>query len=761
MPHYNFLDLSPVDFEELTRDLLQEHLGVTLESFKEGRDSGIDLRYSKNNSNNIIVQCKRYSSITDLKKNLKKELKKVIKLAPIRYFIVTSVDLTPKYKKDIKDIFKGIKLKQKDILSKKDINGLLGKYPNIEKRQFKLWLNSTAVLDKFLHSDIYNRSDFEQEVIKREIKIYVNNDSNNEALEILNNNNYVIISGIPGIGKTTLARMLLYTYLLNGWEIIPITEDIKEADEIFQEGKAQIFYYDDFLGTNFLVELKSKNEDKRIISFIERVNKSKDKKLILTTREYILNQAKDKFELLQNNAIEIGKCTIDLKKYTKLIKGRILYNHLFYSELEYSYKLEILKDNRFLNIINHPNYNPRLIQYLTDVKFLKDKPSNDYYSFFMENLTNPYEIWNYAFSSHISTLSRYLLLVFLSMSDPAFKEDLYLAVSSFCTINSKYYGIVLNEVEFNKSLKECESTFIKIEKIENNRIIIDFQNPSIKDFLIFYLKTHKEQVKHLINSSIFFNQFFDIYSTESFNQTVFVDEELKRLIFSKIKKGINSLSISTLNPLYNFKDHDYAWGKRNLSKIERLDELSQFYDLSSSTYVLDYLYNEFMKIKPEEVDYVTLTYYLNLIKNINSYLKLDGEKIIVDMFSKYQIDFFEDINMIKRLEKIFPDEYHEFIRNNNKEVELLLDKVISYEFSNLHSTSRNKVDDFIEEIEKIESDFGFYIKNYRDDALDLIPENDEEEKKKEIISIPHSEDTPRDDDETIINMFGSLMTIIK
>lgn len=43
MPEYSFLNLSPSEFEDLTRDLLQKHLNLTLESFTSGRDNGIDI----------------------------------------------------------------------------------------------------------------------------------------------------------------------------------------------------------------------------------------------------------------------------------------------------------------------------------------------------------------------------------------------------------------------------------------------------------------------------------------------------------------------------------------------------------------------------------------------------------------------------------------------------------------------------------------------------------------------------------------------
>ena len=41
---YDFLPLSPLDFEELVRDLLQAELNIRLESFGPGTDKGIDFR---------------------------------------------------------------------------------------------------------------------------------------------------------------------------------------------------------------------------------------------------------------------------------------------------------------------------------------------------------------------------------------------------------------------------------------------------------------------------------------------------------------------------------------------------------------------------------------------------------------------------------------------------------------------------------------------------------------------------------------------
>jgi len=113
MADYDFTNcLSALDFELLSKDLLEAELDVQLENFREGRDAGIDLRYSSvrgvgrnifslseldtsTKSAKLIVQCKRYSNFASLKSELKNnELAKIVKLKPDRYILTTSVSLS-------------------------------------------------------------------------------------------------------------------------------------------------------------------------------------------------------------------------------------------------------------------------------------------------------------------------------------------------------------------------------------------------------------------------------------------------------------------------------------------------------------------------------------------------------------------------------------------------------------------------------------------------------------------------------------------
>ena len=84
MPEYDFHQLSPQDFERLVRDLLQAQRSEQLESFKTGRDGGIDLRYAEGPCK-LIVQVKHYvrTGFAGLIRDLKKENAKIAQLARI------------------------------------------------------------------------------------------------------------------------------------------------------------------------------------------------------------------------------------------------------------------------------------------------------------------------------------------------------------------------------------------------------------------------------------------------------------------------------------------------------------------------------------------------------------------------------------------------------------------------------------------------------------------------------------------------------
>ena len=79
--------------------------------------------------------------------------------------------------------------------------------------------------------------------------------------------------------------MLSYNILANGYEeFVCITDNLSDGAKFFQKGKKQVFFFDDFLGSN-VFEPVEKDFDKKLVSFIDAIKREKDKVFILTTRE--------------------------------------------------------------------------------------------------------------------------------------------------------------------------------------------------------------------------------------------------------------------------------------------------------------------------------------------------------------------------------------------------------------------------------------------------------------------------------------------
>jgi len=483
MPNYNYGALSPQDFEEVSRDLLQAEWNVALEAFKEGRDSGIDLRYATFPGNTVIVQCKHYlkSGFAALLRHLRdSELPKIAKVNPNRYVVMTTVGLSPDNKQSILQALTPYVKSPSDVFGANDLDGLLAKHPDVERANFKLWLTSTSVIDRVLHNAEVCQTEFEVERIKQKLPLFVQNQAYPQAKEILRATRILVVSGPPGIGKTTLAEMLLYASLEEGYEPVVIQADIAEGKKLYRRGARQIFYYDDFLGQTFLGDRREyfgQNQDKAVVDFIEMVRRSPDSKFILTTREHILSSAIRLSERLDGNTLIRDRIVLKLGHYSFGDRARILYNHLYFSELPNAHKRETLRGDFFLRVIRHPHFNPRLIEWLADLSRIGSVPATDYQRYVEDLLDNPERIWDHAYRTQISEAGRCLLLALYTDGGDS---PLGLA-SCFAELRSaraKRYNQQTEPNEFDVNLKILEGGFLTIGTRG-----VGYLNPSIKGYV--------------------------------------------------------------------------------------------------------------------------------------------------------------------------------------------------------------------------------------------------------------------------------------
>lgn len=512
MANYDYKSLSPQDFEELTRDLLQAEWNVVIEAFKAGRDQGIDLRYVSINGGKIIVQCKHYASstVSNLLSHLKSsELPKVRRLMPERYIIATSLPLSPDDKDKIVQTFAPFIRATSDVLGADDLNGLLSRHPAVEKANFKLWLTSTSVLERVMHNAELCHAEFEVERIRAKLPIFVQSNAFNRAQQLLDDQRILIISGVPGIGKTTLAEMLLYAHLDLGYQPVVLQTDVAEGKKLFRAEDKQIFYYDDFLGQTFLGDQRTyvgRNHDAAMLSFMEMVRSTPHSKFILTTREHILRQAFQISERFMRSTMMAERCVLELSHYSFGQRARILYNHLYFSDLPQAYKDIVLEDDFFLDIIKHEHFNPRLIEWLVSLTRLQSPSPQRYKQSILELLQSPERIWAHAFDHQISDAGRDLLLSLYSLGSWISIADLEPAFEAIHEAASYRYNRPRRAGDFRAALQELDGAFLSYKGA-----MASFVNPSVREFTAGIVLRTSRVAAELLDATIRFRQFSNIW----------------------------------------------------------------------------------------------------------------------------------------------------------------------------------------------------------------------------------------------------------
>ncbi|MCK1417637.1 restriction endonuclease [Bradyrhizobium sp. CW4] len=474
---YDFRALSPIDFEELVRDLLQAELRILIESFGPGRDQGIDFRFAVG-LKTTIVQAKHYADtgFSGLLAAAKKENGKIKSLNPARYIFATSVSLTPAQKSRIQQAMPAVPLAARDVLGKADLNNLLGRHDEIERKHFKLWLSSSTVLERILHSGVYNRTAIEMELIQGITSKFVHNESVPAAEAILSKSGTLIVSGEPGVGKTTLARMLVWLHAEQGWHVTVI-DDIQEAYDITFDKKKHIVFFDDFLGQVQLSTDLVRGMDQRLPPFLEKVRTHKHLRFVLTTRDYILHQAQSHSRRLASPAIDTNQFMLNVGHYTRSARAKILYNHLYFSDLVKSDLEALLADKLFLRMIDHKNFNPRLIELLTNADYLAlaEKPIRQVVETVLEN---PRELWEIPYRTHLTSEARALMLAVYFNGPRIELSDLEGTFERILDMMGLQIADSERPPAFRRSLKELEGSVLAIEKRR-----VRFANPGVRDFL--------------------------------------------------------------------------------------------------------------------------------------------------------------------------------------------------------------------------------------------------------------------------------------
>ncbi len=443
---------------------------------------------------------------------------------PERYVVITSVAMNPMEKKRIVDALAPFCLGPQDVYAQADINGLLANHPDVEKQHIKLWLSGVPMLERLLHAEVFNLTAATVDSVRNELARIVVHEGVNEARKILEKHHHVVLVGLPGIGKTTVANLLLAERIYQGDEPICITNDIKEAWGVMTPAMHNpehrlVIQYDDFLGQTALDAKFNKNEERSLGRLIETIRTLPNVRLIMTTRDYILEQAKNVYEVLARSEPEWAKCTVRLEHYDEAKRARILYQHLYFSDLPNSRLTALLQANAHLSIVRHKNFNPRIVATLcrhTATRTLNDR---EFVKSVLNKLDNPTAVWQRPFEDHLDEKARLLLMVLVSFPGAqAHKDD----VQRGCYAASTAYRVTWGAVDLDRALRQTEGTFTILKWHGDSHYhrphpIIAFHNPSIRDFLLEWLRNHPRDLQQLYRHLGAFRQALGLLNQRAHN----------------------------------------------------------------------------------------------------------------------------------------------------------------------------------------------------------------------------------------------------
>lgn len=724
MPNYDFHALlEPLEFQDLVCDIIQLRDSIFLETYKEGRDSGIDGSYT-DNTKKIIVQVKRYQQ--DFKKlyyDLQYiELPKVKKLNPDRYILGVSVDFEPKQKEEIVNLFEGYIINTRDILSSKDINRLLREptYKRIELAYPKLWIPNLTIFEKTLKESV-NRAVYKEstEELKEAIKtskVFAPTRIYRKALHEWSRNNVIVISGEPGVGKTTMAYLLALAYLqpdnLDGFVW---ANSINDVYALWEDEQKQVIILDDFWGSIFHDDYTRRNDENRLDKLIKRIIEFKgNKRLILTTREYILQQGLHKHPVLKETLDRYALiCTME--EYSEDEKASILFHHLYASNLDYEYV-----DYLFANcdwIVNHQNYNPRVLTSFLNREFDEEYSPQEYFEELCNYFDNLGPFWESIFID-LSQEAQVVAILLLISSTPMRFSDMDCCYRKY--IHCCTYQVTVKSL--SNTLLELEKTMIKsFYSEEDEEILLKFSMPAVQDFLYQYIEENSEQyIPLILQCCAFYNQLQFLLEHQSSK----CSKKVLDLIVEQCILHYQDYSVSCL-------EYDGSWNW-DVDTLDGPEYLQRFFNLIRccepsrhpalfrflETQIKDYCLT--MGEGDLEAQYTDLHNLPDIIvRCIKKGMSFNG-KDIIDRYYREAFSVYHYIAM-EKFQEVFPEEYGMFYKTYFPQIKKGIKNTILSELDLLEEYSMDyQLDILLDDIPDLLEKLGLrYTKKFGQKIFDV------------------------------------------
>lgn len=520
----NYGNLNDVEFEQLCTDIMSKILGESLRRFAPGRDGGVDLA-DNSKASNIVVQVKYYikTSVSGLMTSLRKEVAKVKKLNPNQYYVCCSKELSANNISEIYELFSDYMETSKNIYTLIEIDDFLTDSANIDvlRKHYKLWISSTSVLQDMFTNDVFIDSEAMLSDVEKQVKYFVQTQAYDESLKCLEKNRVLFITGDPGVGKTITSKMLILHYSAFGYRVRYTTNgtDLSQLKKSLSQNKAmkEIILLDDCFGQAYFNMKETQGSE--LLTLIRYIHLSQNKLLILNSRVTIYQEAKIRTpELItsfENREYKVN--IIDINQMSDKEKAKIYYNHLYFNSVEGVFWKSIRQNRMYRKIVTHKNYNPRIIEFVSNSERFKTLYHENYADYVMENLDNPKNVWENEYEKRLDKVDRILLSTIYSLTETSENYEYVERIFNHRISIMPEIDLTINQ--FESSLQRLQESFVKIVGIGLNRRL-SMVNPSINDFLTMRITPNSPEYKSIINHSMSIKQLKRLLLDGEFNELV-------------------------------------------------------------------------------------------------------------------------------------------------------------------------------------------------------------------------------------------------
>lgn len=409
---------------------------------------------------------------------------------------------------------------------------------DIVKKHFKLWLDDSGILEELHNDQIFVDCEAFLDDAEALQKRFVKTKAFDLARKALEDNHTLCIIGDPGVGKSITSKMLVL-YLVFLKYRVRYTSNVSDLGALKASlqrnpDAKEVIVLDDCFGQAYF-EMRA-SQGTELIALLKYVKNHKNKRLILNSRVTIFNEVRQRQrELmcsLENKELKVH--LLDINNLSEEEKARILYNHMYFSQLPEAYFQEIRRDGRYRKIVHHRNFNPRIVEYVCSPGKYQRVPPEEFFQLFLHHLDNPREIWVDEYDNRLQPVDRILLQTIYSLT--ATTADLELVRRCFNRRISTISSVDKMINQFEHSLERLSGGFVRI--LDNRgKKELSMRNPSVNVFLDSRLIPDSCERTELLSSICSVNQLrllpeeermpflVDLLQTGEIDRFIFPDEE--------------------------------------------------------------------------------------------------------------------------------------------------------------------------------------------------------------------------------------------